>query len=316
MTISSLGTLLDMRLLLPITWLVALASSWYGAASGNSSSTLQGLASILPVLCAYTAAYTAVRAACRESVDIADAYKLLSPTLGAKAASIIFALALLASGQNSTITGTLAGQVVCEGAQKDQAQHVWSIQLPRRWVPIAHSSSTTCVRVWGMFVRLKRQCQTPLPRSLLCVFPSGRQFWTGDMKMYECNPNTTAQCVLPPVAAAESHAGFLDLKMRPVYRRLLTRAVAVLPALVVAIVMGDKAVGQLLVISQVILSMQLPFAVFPLVHFTSLRKYTGRYANGYVSTAFALVAALVIAALNIYLLVSVMRDPTALSGSR
>jgi Mn2+/Fe2+ NRAMP family transporter len=55
-------------------------------------------------------------------VDIADAYKLLSPTLGAKAASIIFALALLASGQNSTITGTLAGQVVCEGEQQAEAQ--------------------------------------------------------------------------------------------------------------------------------------------------------------------------------------------------
>lgn len=111
-------------------------------------------------------------------------------------------------------------------------------------------------------------------------------------------------------------AGFLDLKMRPVLRRLLTRAVAVLPALIVAVVMGDKAVGQLLVISQVILSMQLPFAVFPLVHFTSMRKYTGRYANGYVSSAFAVVAALLIAGLNVYLLISVMRDPTALSGGR
>jgi manganese transport protein len=57
----------------------------------------------------------AVPASCRHSVDIQDAYKLLSPTLGAKAASVIFALALLASGQNSTITGTLAGQVVMEG---------------------------------------------------------------------------------------------------------------------------------------------------------------------------------------------------------
>lgn len=54
--------------------------------------------------------------ACRTAVDIQDAYKLLSPTLGVKAASVIFALALLASGQNSTITGTLAGQVVMEGA--------------------------------------------------------------------------------------------------------------------------------------------------------------------------------------------------------
>jgi manganese transport protein len=159
----------------------------------------------------------------RHSVDIQDAYKLLSPTLGAKAASVIFALALLASGQNSTITGTLAGQVVMEG--------------------------------------------------------------------------------------------FLDLKMRPVFRRLLTRAVAVVPALIVAAVMGDKAVGQLLVISQVILSMQLPFAVFPLVQFTSRQKFTGRYANGWVSSVFAVVAALLIAGLNVYLLISIMMDPKALSGA-
>lgn len=108
--------------------------------------------------------------------------------------------------------------------------------------------------------------------------------------------------------------GFLDLKMRPVLRRLLTRAVAVVPALVVAVVMGDKAVGQLLVVSQVILSMQLPFAVFPLVQFTSGRKFTGRYANGWVSTVFAGLSALLIAGLNVYLLISVMRDPKALSG--
>lgn len=158
----------------------------------------------------------------RRSVDIQDAYKLLSPTLGAKAASVIFALALLASGQNSTITGTLAGQVVMEG--------------------------------------------------------------------------------------------FLDLKMKPVLRRIVTRAVAVVPALVVAAAMGDKAVGQLLVISQVVLSMQLPFAVFPLVQFTSAKKYTGRYANGYVTSACAVLAAMLIAGLNVYLLISVMRDPKALSG--
>jgi len=102
--------------------------------------------------------------------------------------------------------------------------------------------------------------------------------------------------------------------MRPVLRRLVTRAVAVVPALVVAAVMGDKAVGQLLVISQVILSMQLPFAVFPLVQFTSRRKYIGRYASGYIATGFAVLAALVIAGLNLYLLISVMRDPSALTG--
>eukprot|EP00882_Tetradesmus_deserticola_P002051 GHRQ01002198.1.p2 GENE.GHRQ01002198.1~~GHRQ01002198.1.p2 ORF type:complete len:501 (+),score=240.95 GHRQ01002198.1:197-1699(+) len=156
----------------------------------------------------------------REGVDIQDAYKLLSPTLGARAASIVFALALLASGQNSTITGTLAGQVVMEG--------------------------------------------------------------------------------------------FLQIKMRPVLRRLLTRGLAVIPAVIVAAVMGDKAVGQLLVISQVVLSMQLSFAVFPLVHFTSMRKFTGRYANSVAVSVVAVLVAVLIAGLNIYLLISVLRDPGSL----
>lgn len=104
------------------------------------------------------------------------------------------------------------------------------------------------------------------------------------------------------------------MKMKPVYRRLLTRAVAVVPALVVAAALGDKAVGQLLVISQVVLSMQLPFAVFPLVQFTSRRKFTGRYANGYITATLAGLAALLIAGLNVYLLISIMRDPKALTG--
>ncbi|WIA15564.1 hypothetical protein OEZ86_004166 [Tetradesmus obliquus] len=157
----------------------------------------------------------------REGVDISDAYKLLSPSLGARGASIIFALALLASGQNSTVTGTLAGQVVMEG--------------------------------------------------------------------------------------------FLQMKMKPVMRRLLTRALAVIPAVIVAAVMGDKAVGQLLVISQVVLSMQLSFAVLPLVHFTSSAKFTGRYANSLATSIAAVLTALLIAGLNGYLLVSVLRDPGSLS---
>lgn len=158
----------------------------------------------------------------REEVDIQAAYTLLSPSLGAKAASIVFALALLASGQNSTITGTLAGQVVMEG--------------------------------------------------------------------------------------------FLQIKMRPVLRRLMTRAVAVVPAVVVAAVAGDKAVGRLLVISQVVLSMQLPFAVFPLVQFTSLKRYAGRHASGWVTSCIAGAVALLIAGLNGYLLVSVIRDPVSLTA--
>eukprot|EP00879_Flechtneria_rotunda_P015558 GHRR01016271.1.p1 GENE.GHRR01016271.1~~GHRR01016271.1.p1 ORF type:complete len:264 (+),score=85.65 GHRR01016271.1:371-1162(+) len=155
-------------------------------------------------------------------VDIQDAYKLLSPILGNKGASTVFALALLASGQNSTITGTLAGQVVMEG--------------------------------------------------------------------------------------------FINMKMKPVWRRLLTRSLAVIPAVIVAAAMGDEAVGKLLVISQVVLSMQLSFAVFPLVQFTSQKKYVGRYANSIFTSVVAVVVALLIAGLNIFLLVRVFQDPAALTA--
>lgn len=102
------------------------------------------------------------------------------------------------------------------------------------------------------------------------------------------------------------------MKMKPVYRRLLTRCLAVIPAVIVAAVMGNKAVGQLLVISQVVLSMQLSFAVFPLVHFTSLKKYAGRYANSVFTSVLAVFVALVIAGLNSYLLISIMKDPSSM----
>ncbi len=123
----------------------------------------------------------------RDVADIYDAHRLLAPVLGAGAASVLFAVALLASGQNSTLTGTLAGQIVMEG--------------------------------------------------------------------------------------------FLDLKLRPWLRRLITRAIAVVPALVVTILYGEKGTGQLLVLSQVILSMQLSFAVVPLVLFTGDRRKMGVFVN-------------------------------------
>jgi Mn2+/Fe2+ NRAMP family transporter len=110
--------------------------------------------------------------------------------------------------------------------------------------------------------------------------------------------------------------GFLRLRMRPVLRRVLTRSVALVPAIVVAAVGGDAAVGKLLVISQVVLSMQLPFAVFPLVHFTSLRKFTGRFANSVPVSILALLLAVVIALLNGYLLVSAARNPAGLDARR
>lgn len=154
--------------------------------------------------------------------DITDAYVLLSPSLGAKAASVIFAVALLASGQNSTVTATLAGQIVMEG--------------------------------------------------------------------------------------------FLHLKLRPWVRRLITRTLAVIPAVIVAAVLGTKAVSRLLVISQVILSLQLSFAVFPLVHFTSCTKFTGKFANNLATKIVAGVLAVCIAGLNSYLLVCAFKNGDIFGG--
>jgi manganese transport protein len=122
-----------------------------------------------------------------EVADIAEAYKLLSPVLGASFASTVFALALLASGQNSTLTGTLAGQIVMEG--------------------------------------------------------------------------------------------FLQMRLKPWIRRLLTRTIAILPAILVIGIAGEGKLTSLLILSQVVLSFQLPFAVIPLVQFTSERTKMGPFVN-------------------------------------
>jgi manganese transport protein len=119
--------------------------------------------------------------------EIQDAYKLLSPTLGVGMASIVFAVALLASGQNSTLTGTLAGQIVMEG--------------------------------------------------------------------------------------------FLNLRLRPWLRRLITRLIAIVPAVIVTMIYGESGTAKLLVISQVILSLQLSFAVIPLILFTGNRRLMGEFVN-------------------------------------
>src|SRR5262245_42088905 len=145
-----------------------------------------------------------------EVADISDAYKLLSPLLGTTLASTLFAVALLCSGQNATLTGTLAGQIVMEG--------------------------------------------------------------------------------------------FINLRLRPWLRRLITRLIAIIPAVIVISIYGDRGSGPLIILSQVILSLQLPFAVFPLVAFTSDRTKMGEFVNpGWVSLL-AWAVALVIAALNVYLL--------------
>jgi manganese transport protein len=142
--------------------------------------------------------------------EIQHAYKLLAPLLGTSVASILFAVALLASGQNSTLTGTLAGQIVMEG--------------------------------------------------------------------------------------------FLDIRIKPWMRRLLTRLIAIVPAVVVIGLYGESSSTELLVFSQVVLSMQLPFAVFPLVMFTSDKLKMGEFTNPLWLKSTAWLIAVVIAALNAYLL--------------
>ncbi len=147
--------------------------------------------------------------------EIQDAYKLLTPLLGVTGASTLFALALLASGQNSTLTGTLAGQIVMEG--------------------------------------------------------------------------------------------FLNIRLRPWLRRLITRLIAIIPAVVVTIISGEKGTTNLLVLSQVILSLQLSFAVFPLVMFTSDKIKMGEFVNGPVVKWLSWIVATVIALLNGWLLLQTFR---------
>ncbi len=151
-----------------------------------------------------------------EVAEIQDAYQLLSPLLGVTAASTVFALALLASGQSSTLTGTLAGQIVMEG--------------------------------------------------------------------------------------------FLELRIRPWLRRLITRAIAIVPAAIVAILYGESGTAKLLVFSQVILSLQLSFAVFPLVRFTSDREKMGEFVNSGLLRVAAYLIATVIALLNVWLLVQTITE--------
>ena len=146
-----------------------------------------------------------------EVAEINDAYKLLTPMLGFTGASTMFALALLASGQNSTITGTLAGQIVMEG--------------------------------------------------------------------------------------------FLKLRLKPWLRRLITRSLAIVPTVIVTFFYGERGTADLLILSQVILSMQLSFAVFPLVSFTSDPGKMGPFVNGRTLKFAGYGVAVVIAALNAWLLV-------------
>ncbi len=138
--------------------------------------------------------------------EIQDAYKLLGSTLGIPIAGALLALALLASGQNSTLTGTLAGQIVMEG--------------------------------------------------------------------------------------------FLNIRLRPWLRRLLTRLIAIVPAVIVTAISGESGTAKLLVLSQVILSLQLSFAVIPLILFTSDKRKMGKFANGPLIKTLAWLTAGIIVSLN------------------
>src|SRR5438876_8632819 len=142
--------------------------------------------------------------------EIGDAYQLLSPLLGTTLASALFAIALLCSGQNATLTGTLAGQIVMEG--------------------------------------------------------------------------------------------FINIRLRPWLRRLITRLIAIVPAVVVIAMYGDRGTGPLIILSQVVLSLQLPFAVFPLITFTSDPGKMGPFVNPSWVKLLAWTVAVVITALNVYLL--------------
>jgi manganese transport protein len=146
----------------------------------------------------------------QDVAEIQDAYKLLSPMLGVAPASAIFAIALLASGQNSTLTATMAGQIVMEG--------------------------------------------------------------------------------------------FLHLRLKPWLRRLLTRLVAIVPALLTIVFFGEGSTTSLLILSQVILSLQLSFAVIPLIMFTSDRKLMGEFVNPTWLKVLAIAVATIIVGLNGWLL--------------
>lgn len=155
--------------------------------------------------------------------EIQDAHRLLEPIVGSGFAPALFAVALICAGQSSTITGTLAGQIVMEG--------------------------------------------------------------------------------------------FLSIRLRPWLRRLVTRAIAIVPAVAVIVTMGEQATGKLMVLSQVILSMQLPFAVFPLVRMVSDRKLMGAFEISPWVKALAWIVAGLIASLNAKLLLESVAGWMSMEGA-
>ena len=162
------------------------------------------------------AAGTFFRAGYTQVAEIQEAFHTLTPLLGTRLAAVLFAVALLCSGQNSTLTGTLAGQIVMEG--------------------------------------------------------------------------------------------FLNLRLVPWLRRLITRLLAIIPAIIAVIFFGQSGTAKLLTLSQVVLSLQLSFAVIPLVMFTSNRKLMGEFVNSLGIKILAWLAGGTIVTLNLYFLVLMLRD--------
>lgn len=157
-----------------------------------------------------------------EVAEIQDAHKLLEPLLGAAIAPVAFAVALLASGQSSTITGTMAGQIVMEG--------------------------------------------------------------------------------------------FLHIRIAPWLRRLITRLAAIIPAVLTIVYFGERGTGELLILSQVVLSLQLPFAVIPLIHFVSDPERMGELRAGPKTRLVAWIVAAIICALNAWLVVQEVQTWAHLAG--
>jgi manganese transport protein len=153
--------------------------------------------------------------------EIQDAHQLLAPMLGSHWAPILFAVALIAAGQSSTITGTLAGQVVMEG--------------------------------------------------------------------------------------------YLNLRLQPWIRRLITRLIAIVPALITISILGDSATGKLLILSQVVLSLQLGFAIIPLIHFVSNKSKMGDFVIPAWQKILSWIAALTIIALNVKLVYSQIAEAISTS---
>lgn len=192
-------------------WQPTTEKKWEAIKFGTIDSTVAlSLALFINSAILIVAAATFHGSGYHEVAEIQDAYKLLSPLLGVSAASAIFGLALLASGQSSTLTATLAGQIVMEG--------------------------------------------------------------------------------------------FLRFRLPPWLRRLATRLLAIIPALIAIVFFGEQSTGRLLVLSQVVLSLQLSFAVIPLVIFTSDRRLMGEFVNPKWLQVLAWAVATVIVGLNGWLL--------------